>query len=58
MEAALVKVDGYKSMKADVPKQQVVVTFDAAKTNPQALAKSITDNTSFKASVRSAGGGR
>lgn len=54
----MVKVDGYKSMKADVPKQQVVVTFDAAKTNPQALAKSVTDNTSFKASVLSAGGGR
>ena len=54
----MVKVDGYKSMKADVTKQEVVVRFDPAKTNPQALAKSITDNTSFKASVPSTGGGR
>ena len=53
----MVKVDGYKSMKADVTKQQVVVTFDAAKTNVQALAKSITGNTTFKASVPSTGGG-
>jgi len=57
VEAALVKVDGYKSMKADVTKQEVVVTFDPAKTNVQALAKSITGNTTFKASVPSTGGG-
>ncbi len=52
----MVKVDGYKSMKADVKKQEVAVTFDAAKTSPQALAKSITDNTDFKASVPGTGG--
>ena len=54
----MVKVDGYKSMKADVAKQEVTVTFDPAKTNPQALAKAITDNTSFKASVPSRRGSR
>ena len=51
MEAALVKVEGYKSMQADVTKQEVSVTFDPAKTNPESLAKAITDNTNFKASV-------
>jgi len=58
VEAALVKVDGYKSMKADVTKQEAVVTFDPAKTSPQALAKSITDNTDFEASVPSTGASR
>jgi copper chaperone CopZ len=51
VEAALVKVDGYKTMKADVKKQEVAVTFDPVKTNPQALAKAITENTDFRASV-------
>ncbi len=50
MEKALVKVDGYKSMVADVKKQQVTVTYDAKKTSPELLAKAITDNTDFKAS--------
>lgn len=58
MEAALVNVHGYKSMKADVMKQEVAVTFDPAKADPRALARSITDNTSFKASVPGASGGR
>ena len=47
----MVKVEGYKSMKADVKKQEVSVTFDPAKTKPQALAKAINDNTNFRASV-------
>jgi len=49
----LVKVDGYKSMKADVSQQKVEVTFDPKKTDPESLAKAITDNGDFKASVPS-----
>ena len=40
-------------MKADVKTQTVTVTYEPAKTNPEALAKAITDNTEFEASVRS-----
>jgi hypothetical protein len=42
-------VDGYKDLQADVKKQQVTVTYDPAKTNPEALAKAITEGTEFKA---------
>lgn len=52
MEAALVRVDGYKEMKADVPAREVTVTFDPQKTTPEALAKAINDHTKFKASVK------
>lgn len=53
MEAALVRVDGYKSMKADVGKEEVQVAFDPKKTDPQKLAQSINDNTSYKATIPS-----
>ena len=51
MEKALVRVDGYKSMKADVTKEEATVTYDPKKTTPEKLAQSITENTEFKASV-------
>jgi copper chaperone CopZ len=51
VEAALVRAEGYKSMKADVTKEQVTVIFDPKKTDPQKLAKAITDGTDFEASV-------
>lgn len=38
-------------MKADVTTQTVQVTYDPAKTNPEALAQAITDGTDFTASV-------
>jgi hypothetical protein len=44
-------VDGYKDLQADVKKQQVTVTYDPGKTNPDALAKAISEGTEFKASV-------
>jgi copper chaperone CopZ len=51
VEKALVRVDGYKRMTADVQKQKVQVEYDPAKTDPQKLAKAITENTEYKASV-------
>jgi hypothetical protein len=38
-------------MKADVTKEQVTVTYDPQKTDPQKLAQAITDGTDFQASV-------
>lgn len=51
MEAALVRVDGYKKMNADVTKQQAEVEYDPAKTDPEKLAKAINEHTDYKASV-------
>jgi copper chaperone CopZ len=51
VEAALVKVDGFKSVKVSVPDKQAVVTYDPKKTDPQKLVKAINDNTTFTASV-------
>lgn len=51
MEKALVKVDGYKSMEADVAAQKVTVKYDAARTNPQKLAEAINAGTNFQASA-------
>jgi copper chaperone CopZ len=51
VEKALVSVEGYKRMQADVTKEEVQVEYDPAKTNPQALADAITKGTEFKASV-------
>ena len=48
----MVKVDGFKEMvSADVTKEQVVVKYDSAKTNPEDLAKAITEHSDFKGSV-------
>jgi copper chaperone CopZ len=48
----LVKVDGFKEMvKADVEKQQVIVKYDPAKTNPEELAQAITDHSDFEGGV-------
>jgi hypothetical protein len=47
----LVKVDGFKKMKADVTREEAAVTYDPKKTDPEALAKAITENTEFKASA-------
>jgi copper chaperone CopZ len=46
----LVKVEGYKSLKADVKTQTAQVTFDPQKTNAQALIEAINSGTTFKAS--------
>jgi copper chaperone CopZ len=53
VEAALVKVDGYKEMKASVAAQQVIVTYDPKKTTPKALVTAINEGTEFRASIPS-----
>lgn len=40
-----------KAVKVSQPKGLAEVTFDASKTNREAIAKSITDKTGFKAEV-------
>ena len=54
MEAALVRVDGFKKMTADTTKEEVQVEYDPKKTDPDKMAKAITDNTDFEASVKKA----
>lgn len=49
----MVKASGFRSMKADVTKEQVQVTYDPQKTTPAELAQVINDNTDYKASVLS-----
>ena len=41
-------------MKADVRSQTVEVLYDPAKTTPEALAKAISEYSSFEGSVKSA----
>lgn len=45
------KIDGVKAAKVDQSKGTAEITFDAKKTSPPAIAKAITDKTSFKAEV-------
>jgi copper chaperone CopZ len=52
VEKALGGVEGFKKMTADVAKQEVQVEYDPAKTDPEKLAKAITDGTDFNASVK------
>ena len=51
VEKEALKIDGVKAAKVSQPKGRAEVTFDASKTNPEAIAKSITDKTGFKAEV-------
>jgi copper chaperone CopZ len=54
VEAALVRVDGYKEKKANVEAQEVTVTYDPSKTTPEALVKAINEHSDFTASVKKA----
>ncbi len=49
----MVKVAGYQTMKADVSKEEVVVEYDPAKTDPEKLAAAITAGSPYKATVKS-----
>lgn len=42
------KIDGVKAAKASQPKGEAEITYDPAKTSPEAIAKRITDKTRFK----------
>ena len=43
------KIDGLKTIAVSQPKGQAEITYDPSKTSPEAIAKRITDKTSFKA---------
>lgn len=43
------KIDGVKAAKVSQPKGEAEITYDPAKTSPEAIAKRISDKTAFKA---------
>ncbi len=43
------KINGVKSAKVSQPNGQAEITYDPAKTSPEAIAKRITDKSGFKA---------
>ena len=53
VEKAAKKIDGVKAAKVSQPKGIAEITYDPAKTNPEAIAKAISERTAFKAEVQS-----
>jgi mercuric ion binding protein len=51
VKVAATKVDGVKGVKTDSGKRIAEVTFDPAKTTPEAIASAITKNSGFKVEV-------
>lgn len=51
VEKEALKIEGVKAAKVSQPNGMAEITFDTSKTNPEAIAKSITDKTGFKAEV-------
>lgn len=51
VEKTAKEIDGVKAAKVDQPKGRAEITFDPAKTSPEAIAKTITEKTAFKAEV-------
>lgn len=51
MSQAAKSVDGVKECKADFKKKTAEITFLPSKTNPEAIAKVIADQTGYKVSV-------
>jgi copper chaperone CopZ len=49
VEQTALKLDGVKAAKVSQPNGTAQITYDAAKTNPAAIAKYITDKSGFKA---------
>ena len=43
------KIAGVKTAKVDQPKGEAEITYDPAKTSPEAIAKAINQKTGFKA---------
>ena len=52
VQKALMKMDGVKTATVSQPTSSAEITYDSAKTNPAALAKSITKKTGFPAKPR------
>ena len=51
VEKTAKKIDGVKSAKVSQPKGTAEITYDPAKTSPEAIAKAITEKTPFKSEV-------
>jgi len=51
VEKAAKEIDGVKAAKVDQRKRIAEITFDAAKTSPDAIARAISKKTPFKAEV-------
>jgi len=49
VEKTALAIDGVKAAKASQPKGSAEITFDPEKTNPEAIAATITKQTPFKA---------
>ena len=45
------KIPGVKTAKVDQPKGEAEITYDPAKTSPEAIAKTINQKTGFKAEL-------
>lgn len=58
VKLAAEKVDGVKSAKVSYEKGTAEITYDPGKTNPEAIAKAITEHSGFKASAPRADGRR
>jgi len=51
VEKAVKKVDGVKAAKVSQPNGRAEITYDPAKTSPDAIAAAINHRTSFRADV-------
>jgi copper chaperone CopZ len=51
VEKAAKQIDGVKSAKVDHRKGEAVITYDASKTTPEAIARTITQKTGFVSDV-------
>ena len=51
VEKAAKKIDGVIAAKASQPNGSAEITYDPAKTSPEAIAKALNDKTPFKAEV-------
>jgi copper chaperone len=49
VEKEVKKIAGVKTAKVSQPKGEAEITYDPAKTSPEAIAKRINDKTGFKA---------
>jgi copper chaperone CopZ len=48
VEKAAKKIDGVKAAKVSEPKGEAEITYDPARTSPEAIAKWISEKTGFK----------
>lgn len=51
VKMAALKVDGVKDANVSYEEKRADITYDPAKTNPEAIAKAVTEKSGFKASV-------